>query len=67
MSHTIAAPTLTIPELEQVYDQLAQAIDRAGPERSELLLVKLALLAAREIGEAPRFAALIAAAERDLR
>jgi len=66
MSHTIAAPTLTIPALEQVYDQLAQAIDQAGPAQSELLLVKLALLCARELGDAERFAGLIAAAQRDL-
>ena len=36
--------TLDIAGLEQVYDRLATAIDEAGPEKSELFLVKLALL-----------------------
>ena len=35
---------LTIPGLETVYDALASAIDQAGPARTELFLVKLALL-----------------------
>ena len=32
--------TLDIAGLEQVYDALATAIDQAGPEKSELFLVK---------------------------
>ena len=39
--------TLDIAGLEQVYDRLATAIDQAGPEKSELFLVKLALLNAK--------------------
>ena len=35
---------LTIAELETVYDSLAEAIDRAGSEKTALFLVKLALL-----------------------
>jgi hypothetical protein len=31
---------LSVPDLEQVYDALAKAIDTAGPEKSELFLVK---------------------------
>ena len=42
----MSTPTLKLPGLEAVYDALAQAIDQAGPERTELLLVKLALFAA---------------------
>ena len=58
--------TLDIVGLETVYDQLATAIDAAGGEKSELLLVKLALLAANELGNAGRFAEMLAAAQRDL-
>ena len=58
--------TLDIAGLETVYDQLATAIDAVGAEKSELLLVKLALLAANELGNAGRFAEVLAAAQRDL-
>lgn len=58
--------TLDIAGLETVYDQLATAIDAVGAEKSELLLVKLALLAANELGNAGRFAEMLAAAQRDL-
>ncbi|MEX8192388.1 DUF2783 domain-containing protein [Comamonas guangdongensis] len=60
------AKTLDIAGLETVYDQLATAIDGAGADKSELLLVKLALLAANRLGDAQLFAELIAAAQRDL-
>ena len=46
---------LSVPDLEQVYDALATAIDTAGPGKSELLLVKLALLNAHELGDAALF------------
>src|SRR5260221_12902713 len=42
--------TLDIAGLEAVYDQLATAIDAAGPQQSELFMVKLALLAAARVG-----------------
>ncbi len=58
--------TLSVPALEQVYDALATAIDAAGPEKSELFLVKLALLNARAMGDAEVFGAQIQAALRDL-
>jgi hypothetical protein len=41
-----------VPDLEQVYDALATAIDTAGPGKSELFLVKLALLNANALGDA---------------
>ena len=63
---THATPELDLPGLEAVYDALAQAIDAAGPERSELLLVKLALLSAQALGDAPRFVQLLHAAQQDL-
>lgn len=59
-------PQLGVPGLETVYDTLATAIDQAGPDASERFLVKLALLCANELGSAERFAALVAAAQRDL-
>ena len=42
---------LSIPDLETVYDVLAQAIDQAGPEKAELFLVKLALLNANALAQ----------------
>ncbi len=58
--------TLDIAGLETVYDQLATAIDDVGAEKSELLLVKLALLAANQLGDARQFGEMIVAAQRDL-
>lgn len=57
---------LTLPGLEATYDRLAEAIDAAGPEKSELMLVKLALLLAQDLGDANRVADLIHAASTDL-
>ena len=58
--------TLDIAGLETVYDQLATAIDAVGAEKSELMLVKLALLAANQLGDARQFGEMIAAAQSDL-
>jgi hypothetical protein len=63
---TTSVPALTIPGLEAVYDMLASAIDQAGPEKSELLLVKLALLNAHALGDPARFRAHLQAAAADL-
>jgi hypothetical protein len=57
---------MSTTELEAIYDALAQAVDRAPPGRSELLLAKLALLLAHEIGDAGRVQQHIDAALRDL-
>ena len=57
---------LDIAGLESAYDQLATAIDAVSPEKSELFLVKLALLAAQALGDAPSFIDLIARAQKDL-
>ncbi len=57
---------LSIADLEAVYDALAQAIDQAGPERSELFLVKLALLNAQTLGSAQAVREQIERALRDL-
>ena len=60
------AHTLDIAGLEQVYDRLAPAIDQAGPEKSELFLVKLALLNAKALGQPEIFENQIALALKDL-
>jgi hypothetical protein len=57
---------LSVPGLEQVYDALATAIDAAGPDKSELFLVKLALLNAKALGDAAVFQAQVQAALKDL-
>ncbi len=57
---------LDIAGLESAYDQLAMAIDAAGPEKSELFLVKLGLLAAQALGDAPGFIDLIERAQKNL-
>jgi sulfur relay (sulfurtransferase) complex TusBCD TusD component (DsrE family) len=64
----MTAPTknLDIPDLETVYDQLAQAIDTAGPEKSELFLVKLALLNANALADPAHTRRHIEAALKDL-
>lgn len=59
-------PTLDIPGLEQVYDQLATAIDAVGPDKTELFLVKLALMNANALADPAVFQAHIDAARRDL-
>ena len=65
----MTSPTtpLTISQLEQVYDTLAEAIDQAGPERTELFLTKLSLLLANAIGDAAVVTCLVQAALLDLR
>ena len=60
------ARSLNLDELESVYDELAQAIDAAGPDRAQLFLVKLALLGANAIGDAETFRQHLAIALRDL-
>ena len=58
--------TLSISGLEAVYDALAAAIDEAGPEKTELFLVKLALLNANALGSAERFQQQLQTALQDL-
>jgi hypothetical protein len=57
--------SLDIAGLETVYDRLATAIDAAG-DKSELMLVKLALLNAQALGNAELFQQQVEAALRDL-
>jgi hypothetical protein len=58
--------TISIAALETVYDTLAQAIDKAGADKTELFLVKLALLNANARGSERVFQEHIDAALRDL-
>lgn len=58
--------SLPLSGLEDVYDALATAIDRAGPDKAELFLVKLALLNAQRLGSASLVREHIAAALADL-
>ncbi|OVZ57153.1 hypothetical protein CDO44_18775 [Pigmentiphaga sp. NML080357] len=57
---------LPISRLEAFYDQLAVALDRAGPQKSEILLVKLALLLANQTADPDRLEAAIELAAQDL-
>ena len=57
---------LGLAGLETVYDLLATAIEEAGPERSELFLVKLALLNAHALGDEQLFRRQVDTALRDL-
>lgn len=63
---TTPHPPLDIAGLESVYDSLATAIDQAGPDKAELFLVKLALLNAQALGDAPLFNQQVQAALLDL-
>ena len=61
-----ANKALTIDGLESVYDTLATAIDQAGRDKTELFLVKLALLNANALGDAELFQRQVQAALQDL-
>ena len=62
----MTTPTLTLSALETVYDALAGAIDAAGIDKAELMLVKLALLNADALGNAELFQRHLQAALQDL-
>ena len=63
---TATNKALTIPGLETVYDALASAIDEASADKTELFLVKLALLNANALGHPERFEQHLQAALQDL-
>ena len=65
MSDDTVEDGIGIGDLETVYDVLADAIDEAG-EKSELFLVKLALLNANGLGSAETFQHHVQEALRDL-
>lgn len=51
--------TLPFAELENLYDELAQAIDACGPQRESVFLAKLVLRMAHEMGDGRRISTLI--------
>lgn len=51
--------TLTFEQLETLYDELAMAIDQAGPEQESVFLAKVVLAMAQAFGHADRISALI--------
>lgn len=51
--------TISIDDLEKVYDYLAESIDEISAEKRELFLVKLALLSANQIQDGVIFQKLI--------
>ena len=57
---------LSLQQLESTYDLIAEAIDNAPAGASELMLTKLALLLANELGDAARVEALVQSALADL-
>jgi len=61
MSDSIAPSTL-----EDVYTAMALAIDRVEPEQQSMLLAKLSLLLAHELGDEARVLQLIEQALADL-
>ncbi len=65
-SSSASTPALASAGLEDVYDTLATAIDQVGSEKSELFLVKLALLNANALANPQTFKDHIAAAMRDV-
>jgi hypothetical protein len=66
MNPNARTSALTVPGLEQVYDQLATAIDAVGPEKTELFLVKLALMNANALSDPALFLTHIDEALKDL-
>ena len=59
-------PELSITDVEQIYDHLAETLDHIAEDQRQLFLVKLALLSAREIGEGRAFLELTRQAALDL-
>ncbi|MGO4004114.1 MULTISPECIES: DUF2783 domain-containing protein [Pseudomonas] len=59
-------PQLSITDVEQIYDHLAETLDQIAEDQRQLFLVKLALLSARKIGEGRAFLELTRQAALDL-
>jgi len=55
---------MTPHEIEQIYEALAEGIDRAAPEAPEIYLAKVCLLLARALPSAEVALAAIASAEK---
>lgn len=57
---------IRLSDLEDFYDALAEAIDRATPPKAELFLAKLALQLASEVKDAATLRRALDAAALDL-
>ena len=57
---------MSVNELEQVYDLIAEGIDKAGPDKTALFLAKLSLALANLLGDGKAVAGAVLAAGRDL-
>lgn len=57
---------MSVNELEQVYDLIAEGIDKAGPDKTALFLAKLSLALANLVGDGKAVAGAVLAAGRDL-
>ncbi len=51
--------TLPLADLEDIYDELAEAIDRVGPAQEPVFLAKLALMLAHQLGDRALISKLI--------
>ena len=57
---------LTNAELEDVFDRIAEAVDRVGEEQSRLFLAKLAFSLANLVGRPEKVREMIEICEKDL-
>ena len=57
---------MSIAEIERVYDLIADGVDRAGPDKSQLFLAKLSLALANLVGDTEAVGNAVLAAGRDL-
>lgn len=60
------AKRMSTGEIERVYDLIAEGIDKAGPDKSELFLTKLSVALANLTGDSEQVANAVLAAGRDL-
>ncbi len=59
--------TLSVEELEQVYELLAEAIDEVGAEHEAEFLTKMALALAERLGDPELVREAVEIAKRDIR
>jgi len=57
---------LKAEELERIYDCLAEAIDKAGPDKEALFLSRLCLALANELGDEELILECLAIADKDI-
>lgn len=57
---------LSTADIEEIYDALAQSLDRVGTEQESKMLAKLALLLSNQLGDKQAVLAALRVAESDL-